>query len=436
MLHFKTKGRRTVSSVWLMSFLALLSPGGLFAQRQCDSVRIYFVQGKADFDMALSYKYNELEALQRIRTLCMDSTLLFHQVIVTGWVSPEGEEHQNRKLSADRATALYNLILPDMKGILLEKKTVFGGTDWRRLLDLVRADQLVPYQKETLALLEQMAEGSLGVEADRCVQLKRLRGGKPYAYLYEHYFPCLRSAVVHLEYEKIRCLRPDTVYIPVFDTVYVRDTVWVSRAEARAGKTSRRVGEKVVPSRVGLATGLSASSRSACWAVRTNLLFDAVLIPNLGVEYALSDQWTVAADWCCAWLKNDRKHFCWCISGGELAVHRWLGKSSQRFRRSGHHIGIYGHCFTYDLEWHSHGVISDKWCGGIGLAYGYAYPLNRRLHLDFSVGCGFFGGKYQEYLPIDDHYVWQKTRSLKWYGPTRLTVTLVGWLGKSNNKGR
>ena len=55
--------------------------------------------------------------------------------------------------------------------------------------------------------------------------------------------------------------------------------------------------------------------------------------------------------------------------------------------------------------------------------------MGGRLNIDFSLGVGYFGGRYKEYVPMDDCYVWQKTENLRWFGPTRAEIALVWILG-------
>ena len=43
------------------------------------------------------------------------------------------------------------------------------------------------------------------------------------------------------------------------------------------------------------------------WHVRTNLVHDVLLVPNVGAEYELSDRWTVVADASVAWWVSDRR---------------------------------------------------------------------------------------------------------------------------------
>ena len=58
-----------------------------------------------------------------------------------------------------------------------------------------------------------------------------------------------------------------------------------------------------------------------------------------------------------------------------------------------------------------------------------APPVARRLNLDFTVGIGYLGGKYYEYIPMDDCYVWQATKQRHYFGPTKLEVSLSGMSG-------
>ena len=79
----------------------------------------------------------------------------------------------------------------------------------------------------------------------------------------------------------------DTVYIHTRDTLCIRDTVTVIALQS---ENSRLHGRK------------------------TNLLYDAVLIPDIGVEFCLKNQlWPGGG--CVPWWKSDRKHNYWRIYG-------------------------------------------------------------------------------------------------------------------------
>ena len=54
------------------------------------------------------------------------------------------------------------------------------------------------------------------------------------------------------------------------------------------------------------------------------------------------------------------------------------------------------------------------------------------LNIDFSIGLGYMGGEYKEYLPQDGHYVWQSTKRRHWIGPTKAEISLVWLIGRGN----
>ena len=167
-------------------------------------------------------------------------------------------------------------------------------------------------------------------------------------------------------------------------------------------------------------------------ALKTNLLYDAVLIPNAGVEVSLGRQWTVGVDGFFTWFSSDSRHRYWQGYGGYLTLRRYLGTpvEGQSFLFKGHHIGAYALGLTYDVEWGGRGYQADRFGFGGGVEYGYALPIGRNLLLDFSLGIGFQDGEYKEYDPQDNHYVWQTTSKRHWFGPTKAEVSLKWVLGK------
>ena len=167
------------------------------------------------------------------------------------------------------------------------------------------------------------------------------------------------------------------------------------------------------------------------FAVKTNLLYDLLVTPNLGVEIALDNdcKYSFAANWMYAWWNNDQIKWYHRVNGGDLAVRRWFGKKSRENRFSGLHAGVYGQTLTYDFAWGKRGYIAEKYSFAAGVEGGYSMPIGKRLNLDFSLGAGFMWGEYQEYLPMDDCYVWQATKLRRWIGPTKAEVQLVWILG-------
>ena len=299
---------------------------------------------------------------------------------------------------------------------------MFLGRDWQGLARLVERDADVPHRAEVLQLLQQIIReihnGTIP-QTDALRRLQQLHGGIPYRYMYRHLFPELRASQLNVLYRQVEL--PAVAMPPLaaadvvvrMDTTYLYDILYVE-----------------VP----------RPCRPFYMDISTNLLYDALAVPNIGVEFYLKKNWSIGANWLYGWWKTDRKHRYWRIYGGDLTVRKWLGKAAMEKPLTGHHLGLYGQILTYDFEWGGRGYLGgkpggtlwDKMNWGIGLEYGYSLPLARRLNIDFSVGVGYQHGEYQEYLPEDDCYVWQATKKRRWFGPTQAKISLVWLIGCDN----
>ena len=183
-----------------------------------------------------------------------------------------------------------------------------------------------------------------------------------------------------------------------------------------------------------------ADDKGSYAAMRTNMLYDAALVPNLGAEFYVGKGMSLGVNWMYAWWSNDTQHRYWRIYGGDMALRKYFGRLAEEKPLQGHHIGVYVQALTYDFELGGKGQIGgkpggtiwDKLNWSVGLEYGYTLPISRRLNLDFTFGMGYLGGEYSEYKPIDGHYVWQATKHRNWFGPTKLEVSLVFLFGEGN----
>ncbi len=207
-------------------------------------------------------------------------------------------------------------------------------------------------------------------------------------------------------------------------------------------KTMLVAGLLLMCSEAVFAEGADTLTYSTCRPVcvlKTNMLYDAALVPNIGLEVNLGKQWTLGLDGFFTWISCDHRHRYWQGYGGYLTLRRYLGRAqsfnTQYSALSGHHVGVYGLGLTYDVEFGGRGYQAAKFGFGGGVEYGYALPIGRQLQIDFAIGLGFQDGEYKEYLPTDDgtghgHYVWQVTRKRHWYGPTKAEVSFRWLLGR------
>lgn len=189
---------------------------------------------------------------------------------------------------------------------------------------------------------------------------------------------------------------------------------------------------------LSLWSGLTSVAQSHV-GISTNLLYDAVLVPNLGAEVWMGRQVSIKADYMWAWWSKNSNHRYWRIEGGDIEPRLWLSASkSGKGSGTGHHIGVYGGMVTYDIEFGGRGWQAPRWSWHTGVSYGYAAPIGRRLTLDFNIGIGYHWGKYYEYQPGNDDgkYWWTATKQRQWIGPTRAEVSLVWHIGTDVSKKR
>lgn len=158
-------------------------------------------------------------------------------------------------------------------------------------------------------------------------------------------------------------------------------------------------------------------------ALRTNMLYDLLLVPNLGIEYQHSPLWSLLADCSFNWMKNDRHHRYWRVLIGEVELRRWLMPQPAN-TYLGHHLGAYTAFYRYDLEWGGTGWQAD-FNYGFGVSYGYAFRLGDHWSLDLCIGMGYLGGKYKKYEPDEGDYIWKADVTRHYFGPTKLEAGLV-----------
>lgn len=398
--------------------------------------RIYFRLNSSELE--LSYRNNGARLDSLLQDICsLKEKAVLRRVFLHSSASPDGSSALNSDLSRKRGTSLHThlqeqLALPD---------SVFAlssfGANWERLEELVSVSD-APYRTEVLRILRETPEWVIRegkVVDSRKRQLMRLHGGRTWRDMLERFFPELRnSSVMECEFEPIvRNLHPAGAQQDTrpADTVILRDTL-ILRDTVETEVVRYDTVQAPVPD--------SDSLRPFFMALKTNLLYDAALVPNLGLEFYLGKGWAVGGSWMYGWWSRDSRHRYWRIYGGEIDLRKYFGRRAAEKPLTGHHIGLYGLMVTYDFETggrgimggHPGGTIWDKANYGGGLEYGYALPVGKRLNLDFGIGLGYLGGTYYEYIPSEGRYAWQATKKRNWFGPTKAEVSLVWLLGRGN----
>lgn len=411
---------------------ALISAYGLvFARSVNDTTEVFFHQSKSTLDLNLKDNRAHLdEMMKRVREINgRGSGLRVTGVKVVGAASPEGSVEINRRLSEQRAAAILNYfpMLAQLPDSITDRE--YAGRDWKGLHQMVMGDMSVPYRGEVLELIEDIM-GEIardrGDDAENLERLRNLRGGEPYRYMYGHLFPALRMSKLCVEYAPlsnvVRCNGAPAVFVPVV-----------------------AVAPAAVPETI-VAAPKAKEHKPFYMALKTNMLYDAAALPNLSAEFYLGKNWSITGNWMYGWWDNDSRHRYWRAYGGDITVRRWFGAKAAEKPLTGHHVGVYAGVVTYDFEFGGRGYMGglpgrtlwDRCNTVAGVEYGNSLPISNRLNIDFTIGIGYLGGKYLEYVPKDNFYEWQSTHRLSWFGPTKAEISLVWLIGRENynHKGR
>ena len=394
-----------------------------------DSVKIYFRQSRINYVPTLHGNQLALDKIADSLAIVGGDTSLYRlrRIHVVGAASPEGSIRFNKWLSEQRAATLFNYLTSNgtfLTSVADSVKThEFLGRDWRGLLRMVQNDYNNPSRDEVIALLNDIisTDGAVIDGVDPLIRLKRLAGGKPYLYMYRKMFPELRASKVVLWFDRVPNPFNAPSIAPRLAPLSLSYTP-VPEISVNAVPQPRKAPAPFYMS------------------LRTNMLYDLGLVPNIGADFYLGKNFSLSAFWTYAWWKTDRKHWYWRTYGGDIALRYWFGKAAAAKPLTGHHIGIYAQALTYDFEFGNKGYMAGQPGGnifdqanlGAGIEYGYSLPIAPRLNLDFTASVGYMGGKCWEYVAEDDCYVWQRTKKTRWFGPTKLEVSLVWLIGKAN----
>ena len=162
-------------------------------------------------------------------------------------------------------------------------------------------------------------------------------------------------------------------------------------------------------------------------AVKTNLLYDLLITPNIGYEIPIGQKFSFFSDYTFPWWVNRSNDRAWQMLKWDIGGRWYFSKHDKEDLLDvlrGHHLGLDLTAGYYDLEPKHKG-----WQGefqGAGIEYGYTWRLSERWRLDASIGAGLFATKFRYYKgdSSDVHLIYQNHGKLFYFGPIELGVTL------------
>lgn len=178
-----------------------------------------------------------------------------------------------------------------------------------------------------------------------------------------------------------------------------------------------------------LVAGLGVKAQNL--AVKTNLIGDALLSPNLALEVGLAPKWTFNI--------SDEVNY-WTVK--EHRWKHWVVQPEARYwfcdRFMGHFLGFHVLGGQYNFGNIKNGIsflgsdlykLTDYryqgWAVGAGIAYGYTWILSRHWNLEAELGLGYIYTRYDRYECQDCGRKLDSNVPHHYIGPTKAAVNLV-----------
>lgn len=408
------------------------------AQSKSDTVSIFFRPNSTAIERGYKSNGHSLDdfASEVIGLYNTPGHRVYKVSIISG-ASPDGPTDRNEKLSRQRAESIRSYLInniPQLPPNMFVIKS--AGEDWESLLRYVRESYDIPLKDQVIDII---LNTPIWVKKDGVIvdgrkrQLQNLGGGVPWNWMLINIFPKLRQSTAQIDYnvEELPGYKPQEkkeeedvprlnheikTYINI-GHIYVnpapsqgRDTVYIKESPQPREKTP-----------FGM-------------VIKTNLLYDAVIIPNIGIEIGIANGVVLSGNYENIWLRDKDLTRWYRIEGFDAGIKWYINKEKRPFR--GNHIEIYGQMLTWDITYKGIGYMTDRWAYGGGVAYGYALPIGKRLSLDFEIGIGYLRGEMNKYIPQDGHRVWQSLEQFEWFGPTKGSISLQFLIGRENKHDR
>lgn len=180
-----------------------------------------------------------------------------------------------------------------------------------------------------------------------------------------------------------------------------------------------------------LGLGLMVTAQAQHAGVKTNLLADAFLNANAGVEFGLSPKWTLdVTGQINFWAVNDRRWKHWLV---QPEARYWF---CERF--AGNFLGFHGIAGEYNFGNLKNNVkfagsdfskLTDRryqgWGAGLGVAYGHSWILGKHWNLEAEIGAGWIYTRYDVFPCAECGTKLEQDMDHHYFGPTKAAINLV-----------
>lgn len=156
------------------------------------------------------------------------------------------------------------------------------------------------------------------------------------------------------------------------------------------------------------------------FALKTNLLFYAILMPNIEFEWMFANRWSLGVEAQGIWIGKKTPHKVYRIAMITPEVRFW---PISRSPLHGMYVGLFGAPGLYDLHNDTDGHEGEGFMSGVSA--GYMWPVSKYFSLEAGIGVGYMRVRDKVYTPRDGHFLYQLTKTVNYFGPLRLKLSLV-----------
>ena len=409
--------------------LAVIVTFTSFGSNDADSVKGYFRAGQRQFDPSLGENREKMDRCMALVKAYAESDI--DSIVIRAYTSPDGTSSTNELLARQRCDAVADYIVANTginQGVIRKKP---GGIAWDGLRTLVHDTPEVPSREAVLDILDNtpvwVFDPHGKVVDGRKSQLMWLDKGVTYNWMLKNLFPQLRNAVAIVVVPKagaiVEELSEGSKLSELTELSEESGLSDYSVESQNSDNNSDSSDTADTSDNLEISDNFDISDSSEDrFALKTNLLYYAALMPNVELEWRFNKRWSVAIDGDMAWWGGGVRKYRLAVITPEVR-YRFLSREAWR----GMYVGVFIGPGMYDLENRGDGYEGEGVMTGVSL--GYAWPIAKRLSLEAGLGVGYIYTRYKVYEPMDGHYLYQRTKELNYFGPLRVRLALVWRFG-------
>lgn len=395
------------------------------------TIHIYFPENQMGIDRMYMDNANALRIIDEMSVSNLPDENTY--IVITGKISLDGDFYKNEYLTQERTFSLKNYVkqkYPEIKDDRI--LAISGGEDRSRFIEIIEKEEDVSTRDQLLHILND----DLGWEDQR---LKKRNREKFNEFISVHILHLGENFTDVISLPKgdqrvFETVNTNKVDVGNFDNIVITDKM----NEEKFDNIVIVEKEGVHTDSVYFRETLQERKKPFTMVIKNNLIYDAILLPNLTAEipFGRNYEWSlgVSGNWSW-WSTGANRYHYYRIQMAGVELRRWFGDQTDN-PLNGWFVGAYGYGGTYDIRLFTN-KNSDKgrlsnWSYSAGLTFGYTMPISKRFNLEFGLGIGYFGGKYDKYTIGecgDCIFPQQSTHRKNYVGPTKANISLVWLIG-------